>query len=134
MDEEISEFYPTHVTKECILGEHMIFFLAFNTLRPDIKQEENKYNIHSLSREEWTKRDTEIQQELNKKAESAEIQRDSSHADIHPENLHLIINRTIRNAFEDTIARKKMRKTVNNTEQFIKQNKDHQLMKGLKEG
>ena len=122
-EHDISNYYPVYVTESVVLGEHMALFLDFQTLRPDIISGENKYNIHSLSGKEWAKRDAAILTTGNLQTikYNKELEQDSDKLD----HIYSSLNRVINQVFKDTIARKKQTNSMNTSEKFIKQNKDH---------
>ena len=52
-DPEKVEFFPAYVTEKRVIGEHMALFLDIGTIRQDITSDKHKYNIRSLTTNEW---------------------------------------------------------------------------------
>ena len=59
-ENQIQDYYPAYITKEPTHGEHMALILNFQTIRPDIRTEITKYNIHGFNNKEWAKRNAKL--------------------------------------------------------------------------
>ena len=110
----------------------MALFLSFHTLWPQNEGDVRKYDIKDLKPKEWRQHNEKLSEAIcdtkYKQLKTNTSVSDKGKDRYHPESIYRRLMATINKTFKKAIKKNKKLTYTNNTANFIKQNKEHELM------
>ena len=59
----VPDYYSVYVTDLTVLGGHAALTLDPQTFRPCMSSDQNKYDVHTMTKEDWENREEQIKQD-----------------------------------------------------------------------